>query len=229
MNKYEIVKELSSGNFGKIYKGKFNNSFYAIKEDSNYDLLNHEANIYRELRNIKFVSKLYDFFTTNDYCYILIDYFDENLYNYKNRIHNSENYELKIIDIFTILFDTIKKIHEVGYVHRDLKPLNICLKKTEPYFIDFGFSKKIIENNKHISEKKINSIIGSYSFISNNVKNNIEPTRRDDIESLLYILLFMFVDKNKENNFVGFDIKLESINNMVIKLYKFNLESFKKI
>lgn len=229
LNKYQIIEHITCGNFATLYKVSYNNSLYALKEDSNKELLIHEANVYKELRNIKFVSKLYDFFTKDNFCYILIDYFDENLYNYKNRVYNSENYELKIIDIFTILFDTIKKIHEVGYVHRDLKPLNICLKKTVPYFIDFGFSKKIIENNKHISEKKIHSIIGSYSFISNNVKNNIEPTRRDDIESLLYILLFMFLDKNKENNFVGFDIQLEYINNMVIKLYKFQLESFKKI
>mgnify|MGYP001246578486 CR=1 FL=1 len=176
--------------------------------------------------NHKNIIKLYETIHTDKYVFLILELCETDLYNY---INNNEINEEDTKFIIKQIIEAIKYIMDNNIVHRDLKPLNICLKKTEPYFIDFGFSKKIIENNKHISEKKINSIIGSYSFISNNVKNNIEPTRRDDIESLLYILLFMFVDKNKENNFVGFDIKLESINNMVIKLYKFNLESFKKI
>jgi len=229
LKQYKILENLTSGNFGKIYKVSYNNSFYAIKEDSNIDLLTREALIYKELRNIRFVSKLYDLFTENNICYMVIDYFDENLYNYKYRIFNTLNYEQIMIDIFTILFDTIKDIHNFGYVHRDLKPLNICLKNGVPYIIDFGLSKKIIENRKHIQEKNIKSIIGSYSFISNNVKNNIEPSRRDDIESLMYILIFMFVNKSKENNFVGFNLTDNNINNYIIDLKVFNIESYKKI
>lgn len=229
MNKYEIVKELSSGNFGKIYKGKFNNSFYAIKEDSNYDLLNHEANIYRDLRNIKFVSKLYDFFSSENIHYMVIDCFEENLFEYKNRIFNSIDYERLLIDIFSILFKTIKDIHDMGYVHRDLKPLNICLKNGFPYIIDFGLSKKIIENNNHTHEKQIKSIIGSYSFISCNVYNNIEPSRRDDIESLIYILIFMFLKENDEKNFVGFKFDLITSRDLLNKIKIIKLDILNKI
>lgn len=229
LKQYKIIDNLTSGNYGKIYKVSYNNSFYVIKEDSNIDLLNYEASIYKELRNINFVSKLYDFFIIKNNAYMVIDYFDENLYNYKHKNLNNINYEINIIDIFSILFNILNHIHNIGFVHRDLKPLNICLKKNMPYLIDFGFSKKIIINKKHIAEKNIKSIIGSYSFISNNVNNNIEPSRRDDIESMLYILLFMFVYKEKEINFVGFKMKIEEIENLIIYLKKFNIESYKKI
>tara|TARA_Y100000816_G_C26051402_1_gene551320 strand:+ start:545 stop:1309 length:765 start_codon:yes stop_codon:yes gene_type:complete len=229
LNQYKIIDNLTSGNYGKIYKVSYNNSLYVIKEDNNIDLLKHEASIYKDLRNINFVSKLYDFFIKDNIAYMVIDYFDENLYNYKQKNLNNITYERNIINIFSILFNTLQHIHNLGYVHRDLKPLNICLKKSLPYLIDFGFSKKIIENKKHSAEKNIKSIIGSYSFISINVKNNIEPSRRDDIESMLYILLFMFVYKEKENNFVGFNIKNENIEDLIINLNIFNIECYKKI
>ena len=229
LNQYKIINNLTSGNYGKIYKATYNNSFYVIKEDSNIELLKHEASIYKILRDVQFVSKLYDFFLKENLAYMVIDYFDENLYVYKHKNLNNTNYELNIIDIFTIIINTIHEIHNLGYVHRDLKPLNICLKNGIPYIIDFGFTKQIIINKKHIVEKNIKSIIGSYSFISTNVKNNIEPSRRDDIESIMYILLFMFVYKTKENQFVGFNINYEEINKLIIKLNKINIESYKKI
>lgn len=229
LNQYKIIDNLTSGNYGKIYKVTFNNSFYVIKEDNNVDLLNHEANIYKALRDVQFVSKLYDFFLKDNKAYMVIDYFDENLYVYKHKNLNNINYELHIINIFTIIINTLHEIHNLGYVHRDLKPLNICLKNGVPYIIDFGFTKQIIINKKHNVEKNIKSIIGSYSFISNNVKNNIEPSRRDDIESIMYILIFMFIYKNKEHSFVGFNINYENIGELIINLNKFNIECYKKI
>lgn len=229
LNQYKILDNLTSGNYGKIYKVSYNNSLYVIKEDSNIDLLKHEASIYKDLRNINFVSKLYDFFIKDSFAYMVIDFFDENLYIYKQKNLNNINYEINIIDIFSILFNTLQHIHNLGYVHRDLKPLNICLKNTVPYLIDFGFSKKIIENKKHSVEKKTRSIIGSYSFISNNVNKLIEPSRRDDIESMLYILLFMFIYKDNEKNFVGFNIKNEQIEDLIINLNKIKIENYKKI
>ena len=49
------------------------------------------------------------------------------------------------------------------------------------------------------------------------------------MESMMYILLFMFIDKNKEHNFVGFNITNEEIDNLVIVLKKFKIECYKKI
>ena len=79
----------------------------------------------------------------------------------------------------------------MGIVHRDLKPSNICLNGNfDAYIIDFGLAKEIILNRKHIEFKNIKGIIGSNNFASINVLNLCEPSRRDDIESLLYIYLY---------------------------------------
>ena len=36
-NKYEIIDTINSGNYGKVYKVKYNNNFYALKEEINND------------------------------------------------------------------------------------------------------------------------------------------------------------------------------------------------
>ena len=62
------------------------------------------------------------------------------------------------------------------------------------HLIDFGISKIYKQNNVHIKEAKIHSVIGSVNFSSLNVINLIEPSRRDDMESILYILFYLLIN-----------------------------------
>tara|TARA_Y100000389_G_scaffold64346_1_gene60401 strand:- start:1109 stop:1891 length:783 start_codon:yes stop_codon:yes gene_type:complete len=222
-NKYEIINVINNGNYGCVYKVKNNNNFYALKEELQDDnILLNEANIYKELRFIKNVGKIKDYFYYNNKNYLVLNLYDKNLTQIKYEKYNSINYIILINNIFKIILKTLEDIHNHGYIHRDIKPSNICLDKmNEPYLIDFGFSKKYITNNKHIEEKKIKSIIGSYSFISNNVNKLIEPTRRDDIESLIYIYIYMLIDKDYEKDI--FKIKNDSFTYIKSILLSFNI------
>ena len=103
----------------------------------------------------------------------------------------------------------MKNIHRKGIVHRDIKPENICFKNEELYLIDFGLAKMIIVDNAHINLKTINSTIGTPNYVSVNVINNIEPSRRDDIESLCYIFLYLYLDESTNNKYDNLDIKLK--------------------
>jgi len=117
--------------------------------------------------------------------------------------------------------DTVRDIHKAGVVHRDLKPANICINsQLEPYIVDFGMAKKIIHNKKHIEERNINNIIGSPNYISQNVLNLIEPTRRDDMEALIYIILYMLLDDtayiNYTNNTIDIQKDISTITTLVL-------------
>ena len=47
-----------------------------------------------------------------------------------------------------------------------------------------------------MEERQIGStVIGTMNFVSLNVHNGIEPSRRDDLESCIYIILFMLLGK----------------------------------
>ena len=71
------------------------------------------------------------------------------------------------------------------------------------YLVDFGFTKRYNYNGTHIEEKHIKNIIGSINFVSLNVHNLIEPSRRDDLESCIYVILTILFNQlewfNKSN------------------------------
>ena len=103
----------------------------------------------------------------------------------------------------------------------------------EPYLIDFGLSKQIIEirNNgqKHIEFKTIKSLIGAENFVSLNIVNQCEPSRRDDIEAILYILIYMLLDTTTYNEYSRLQIR-EKKDLDVIKLFLMRMnERFKSL
>jgi hypothetical protein len=57
------------------------------------------------------------------------------------------------------------------------------------YLIDYGLSKSYIKNDVHISYDKNKNIIGTPNYISLHIHNNSTASRRDDIESWIYVMM----------------------------------------
>ena len=226
-NKYEYVSTISSGEFGKVFKINYNNKFYALKigEKNN---IKYESEIYKMLSNSNNISNIYDLFEMeNNFC-LLLDYYHMNLIQYKIQFYNSINYEKNLLNNIIDLCNIIKFIHCNGIIHRDLKPSNICLNSNyKLYLIDFGISKIYMVNNKHIEEKNIKAIIGSLNFSSLNVIKLIEPSRRDDMESILYIFIYMILNNNYYIAYDNLDNYKKKDINIIIKVLNLQYESSK--
>ena len=208
MNNYIILKYLNSGKFGKVVKAqhRFTKNEVAIKIESNdSNTLKYESLIYRYLNPITNIPELKDYFIDTDNNYLVQELLDYNLNFYKkNIIPLMPN--ITYANIIWSLVNILRDIHGKGIVHRDIKPENICFKDNQIYLIDFGLAKRIIDNNEHIEMKTGNSLIGTPNYISLNIINGIEPSRRDDIESLIYILIFLHLDEDKLNDYDKIDL-----------------------
>ena len=226
--KINKIQEISKGEFGNIFLVYYNNKKCILKEENkSYSTLLNEINIYIKLMSIKNIANILDYYSDSLKNYMILDYYNMTLSFYKYRTLSSNNYIASIKNIFKILLTTIENIHTLGVLHRDLKPNNICINsKLEPVIIDFGLSKFYIMNNKHIENTKISNIIGNYNFISKNINNLEQPSRRDDIIACFYIFIYLLIDIDSERNFCGFKITDEYIRKKVLNFYVGNIILF---
>ena len=197
--KYKLIEKIGEGSFGLIYKGQNTRTgeYVAIKVEtinSNLRLLKNESTIYQYLNNTIGIPEVKWFGKDNINYYMVLKLLGSSLQSLKNQFNNfSLNTTLKLgIKILILL----KTIHDKGLIHRDIKPENFLLdvnNKTNIYIIDFGFCKSYIKENQHIPFKDTHNLIGSQMYASINAHNFKELSRRDDLESLGYMLIYFYL------------------------------------
>jgi serine/threonine protein kinase len=90
----------------------------------------------------------------------------------------------------------LQYIHSRNFIHRDLKPSNIIMgvggHTDVVHLVDFGLSKEFRDPNTHvhIPFKKGLGLTGTATFASINSHLGLELGRRDDLESLAYVLIY---------------------------------------
>lgn len=70
--------------------------------------------------------------------------------------------------------------------------MGVGVNRKKVYIIDYGISKIYRnKNGRHIKEKTGKSFIGTRRYASVNAHKGIELSRRDDLESLAYVLIYL--------------------------------------
>jgi len=196
-NKYEIIELIGEGMFGKIYKGinyrtKEEVAIKMEKIDSEMNSLKHETKIYQYLNGNIGIPSLKWYGTDLNHRYMVISLLGDNL---SNLLQKHSCFSLQItIQIGIQALKIIEKIHEMGLIHRDIKPDNFLFGRNENkhqlYLIDFGICKRYTsDNGEHMKMNKIKKMIGSLNYCSINSHLLNELSRRDDLEMLGYVLI----------------------------------------
>jgi serine/threonine protein kinase len=240
-DKYLLIEELVSGEFGKVYKAqhKISKNLVVIKieKKTNISLLLYEIKIYNALKSYSYISNLRNFFSTDIENILIIDYYGDNLVTLKYKLDSISillREKINFINILTIdIINAIEELHKLEYIYRDIKPQNICYFNNNIKIIDLGFCKKYINNGLHISNNKINNIIGTINYISKSVLELNTPSRKDDIESIIYLYMFLLLPQNYWKMYTS--NKNENKKNLIIiekiinKLFKNNFNEYSNI
>jgi|TARA_Y100000992_G_scaffold299504_1_gene266404 serine/threonine protein kinase len=195
-NKYKIINKIGKGTFGVVYKGENirTKELVAIKIEtltSKHSLLKREAKISRQLEYNNGIAKIKWYGVDSDNIYVVFELLGVTLSSYIERL---KKFSLKTTIVLGIqMIERIKSIHVNGILHRDIKPDNFIMGRNDThilYIIDFGLSKNYIINNKHIKERHKKKMIGTVRYASINIHNGIESSRRDDLISIGYVLIY---------------------------------------
>jgi len=196
--KYNIIKKISEGSFGAVFEGKNirTQEDVAIKVElkkNDIKTLKMEAKIYQLLKEEAGFPRLKWYGTNDNINYLVIDLLACSLDDLVKERGKLDPKEVATLGIQMI--ERIQTLHEKELLHRDIKPNNFLFARNGGKMlnlIDMGFCKRYVnEQGDHIECKILRHPIGTPNYVSVNVHNQIEPSRRDDLESCIYVMIYM--------------------------------------
>lgn len=145
-------------------------------------------------------------------------------------LHSLPSKKMSIKTVCMISYQAIsiiEHVHSRYFIHRDIKPDNFCVGEETTsllYLIDFGLAKMFIdpETKKQIPMTARKKLTGTARYASIHALMGIEQSRRDDLESFAYVIVYLLCGslpwqgimmKNKEDKYAAILERKKNISN----------------
>ena len=202
--KYLVKDKIGKGAFGLVFLGTNikTNKDVAIKIESKEAIpqtLKSEVFKLIDLGGQLGFPKFKSYGKTSKYNILIESLLGKSLENIFNE--NGKQFSLDELCMIAIqILERIESLHFKNFIHRDIKPDNFLIGKKDPniiYLIDFGLAKKFRskKTGRHINFKKTGRLTGTIRYSSPNALSGGEQSRKDDLISIGYMLVYFFNSK----------------------------------
>ena len=201
--KYKIIKNIGKGAYSKVFltKNIINQDLFALKiqnKSHKFGSLESEAFYLFRLKYIG-VPKIFSYGHLGQYYILVEELLGKTLEELFKENKNKPNI-IRLKDMLMAgiqIINIIKYIHSKNILHLDIKPHNFLVGNPNNsiiYIIDFGLAKnyRSSRTGKHSQFSKNNYFNGNICFSSVNTMKGYEPSRRDDLESIGYMLIYLY-------------------------------------
>ena len=226
--KFKIVSLIGKGSYSLVFSAKnlVDKNMVAVKiQDKSqiYGNLEKEAYYLYTLKGTG-IPKIISYGMYNKHYVLVEQLLGKSLQELFNSDENTNINNIKrqkdIIIASIQVLDRIEYIHSKLILHLDIKPENFLVGEPDSsliYAIDFGFAKKYRSSRtgKHIIYSKKGYFNGNLKYSSINTMKGISPSRRDDLESLGYMIVYLYNQKLPWEN-----LSIKSMNILAQKIYE---------
>nr|XP_029120242.1 casein kinase 1-like protein HD16 isoform X1 [Elaeis guineensis]XP_029120244.1 casein kinase 1-like protein HD16 isoform X1 [Elaeis guineensis]XP_029120246.1 casein kinase 1-like protein HD16 isoform X1 [Elaeis guineensis]XP_029120247.1 casein kinase 1-like protein HD16 isoform X1 [Elaeis guineensis]XP_029120248.1 casein kinase 1-like protein HD16 isoform X1 [Elaeis guineensis]XP_029120249.1 casein kinase 1-like protein HD16 isoform X1 [Elaeis guineensis] len=214
---YKIERKLGKGGFGQVYVGRRISATNANDRITGTSAVEvalkfehrsskgcnygppYEWQVYNTLGGIHGVPRVHYKGRQGDYYVMIMDMLGPSLWD----VWNNKSHTMSIEMVACIAIEAIsilEKIHSKGYVHGDVKPENFLLgppgtpEEKKLFLVDLGLATRWKDHSTGIHveyDQRPDVFRGTVRYASAHAHLGRTASRRDDLESLAYTLIFL--------------------------------------
>lgn len=197
--KYRLERRIGKGAFGEIFLGRIDNQEVAIKlerPETRRPQLAAETKLLLKMRGTPGVAQVYSWGRRDSQYYLVMQLLGPSLEGLMG-IYKTGLPLKSVLMIGDQMVLRVKQLHNRGYLHRDIKPDNFLMglgsHSSLLYLIDYGLAKQYWDprTHIHIPNKQGKRLTGTVRYASLNTHLGCEQGRRDDIEGIAYVLIYL--------------------------------------